>query len=195
MERKDYSPEQDTLISIADYLLLEEGAEYKSEFEGGKVIRMAGGSVPHETICFNLHAALHQQLQGTECRGFGSNLKIGIEEAGRYYYPDALVVCGDLIYGLDRKDIITNPTVIVEVFSDSTQHRDRGEKFRHYRLLPSFQEYVLISQEQLYVEVFAREDERIWKYQAFSRLTDKLRLAAPGIEILLETLYEQVDFE
>jgi len=140
--------------TFEEYLAIEEQAEYKSEFRGGKIVAMPGGTLNHSAIISNTNAALHHALRkkGGKCRDMESNLKIWVESDATGVYPDVMVFCGQPEFWEGRKDVILNPTLIVEVLSASTEDYDRGTKFAKYRCITSFKEYVLISQSEPLVE-------------------------------------------
>lgn len=133
-------------ISFSDYLTLEEQSEGKYEFHDGFVWAMAGGSLNHGTISGNVFSALSSAIQnkdGSNCRPVNSEVKVYIESANRGVYPDAMVICGEPEFYVNRKDVVTNPKLVVEVLSPNTATFDRGNKFRYYKSLPSFREYIL----------------------------------------------------
>jgi len=148
-----------------EYLALEEKAEYKSEYHDGEivplfreivdgqVVAMAGGSPIHSEISLSIEAELRAALKGTPCKAYNSDLKIRVKKVKRSFYPDVTVVCGEPEYYDENENIITNPTVIVEVLSPSTSGYDRLDKFFFYRQAESLQEYVLVDTQKLYIEV------------------------------------------
>ena len=145
-------------FTIEEYLLREEAAEYKSEYAGGKVQAMSGGSIDHSIIGSNINAALNNAISSQEldCIAFNSEIRIFIEEANSFVYPDAMVTCEKIkTYSEDQHSVI-NPMLIVEVLSDSTERYDRGDKFHKYCSLPAFREYVLIDQHKPVVDVLYR---------------------------------------
>ena len=116
-------------LTPEEYLDAERQADYKSEFWYGEMFAMAGASEAHNTIVANLSFLLVGQLKGRDCKAYASDLRIKVSEAGNYAYPDLVVVCGKREFDDERLDILVNPTVIIEVLSDSTEAFDRGEKF------------------------------------------------------------------
>ncbi len=147
--------------SPEEYLHQEETASDRHEYFNGEIFMMAGGTHNHEVIGVNLIAALHQYTRGKQCTAYGSNMKILVAAHGLYTYPDAMLVCGKIDFVVGRKDVITNPLLIIEVLSDSTQSYDRGDKFALYRGLPAFAHYLLIHQDRPFVEYHQRT-ERGW---------------------------------
>jgi len=146
-----------TKLTYAEYLAAERKSDVKLEYLRGEVWAMAGGAIEHGRLVLNVGAELRRALAGKRCVAFGSEVKIRVVETDRSTYPDASVVCGKQEIAVDDEHAITNPTVLVEVLSDSTEASDRGEKFAHYRRLASFQEYVLVSQTSPRIEVFRRD--------------------------------------
>lgn len=146
--------------SYADYLTFERTAPSKHEYVGGMVLAMAGGSPEHARLAGSLARLLGNAIGDRPCAVFSSDLRVRIPETNRSTYPDLTVVCGHRQTAADDDDAIVNPTVLVEVLSDSTEADDRGEKFAHYRRLASLQEYVLVAQKAQRIEVYRREGDR-----------------------------------
>ncbi len=174
-----------------EYLVLEEKAEYRSEYDDGLIVAMAGATVNHNRIVRNTDRAFGRKLSAS-CESFTSELKVWVNNHRKFYYPDVLVICGELEFYQKREDTITNPILIVEVLSDSTEAKDRGEKFGVYQMLESLQEYVLISQDKAKVEQFLKQTDGSWKYQATIGSKSKIKLDSIGIELTLEEIYQQV---
>jgi Uma2 family endonuclease len=151
--------------SYAEYLAYEQDSGLKHEFEDGQILAMAGGSRRHNALASRISAAL-EQGRGSECIAFQSDQKVRVLATGKATYPDASMVCGS-IEG-DPADplgvTITNPTLLVEVLSPSTEQEDRGNKWQHYQLIPSLREYVLVSQSEPRVERYRRLDSGAWEY-------------------------------
>ncbi|MEL7168040.1 MAG: Uma2 family endonuclease [Bacteroidota bacterium] len=179
-----------------EYFAWEETQVEKHEYVHGEVFPMSGGTRNHALIPANFIAALVPLLRGTGCRVFSSDLRIQIHD-DRYTYPDLSVVCGPEQYRTDRQTTLLNPTLIVEVLSDSTAEYDRGEKFEAYRQVASLREYVLVAQDRLHVELFRKEPaggdgaDR-WVLYEFAG-DDTLTLASVGTEVPMTALYEGVD--
>ena len=185
LEKHHYSPEE--------YLALEETAEYKSEYYRGELFAMVGASVNHNQIVSNLHASLHLHLKHKPCRVFMSDLRLWMQEANLYTYPDLLVVCGTLAFAPGRNDTITNPMLIIEVLSESTQAYDRGRKFEFYRTLPTLKEYLLIDQYRFYVEQFSKNSENKWVFSEYTPSQKKLILSSLDFQLSFQDLYDKVE--
>ena len=183
-KKKKYTPEQ--------YLVLEEKAEYRSEYEDGEIVAMAGGSLDHAQITSNVNRFLGNKIAG-RCRSLTTDVKVRVEDYRKFYYPDVLIFCGEPKFYQKRNDTITNPILIVEVLSDSTEAKDRGEKFAAYQTLESLQEYVLVSQDKAKVEQFTRENDGSWKYQATIGLKSKVNFTSVETELTLDEVYQQVN--
>lgn len=187
-------PQAKRYITPEEYLRIERAAEFKSEYYDGEMFAMAGTTRWHARITTTVTSALLSLLRGGSCFPYGSDLRVNIPSTKLYTYPDITVIC-DPFESLDEtEDTVTNPRVIVEVLSDSTEAYDRGKKFAHYRTLISLQEYVLISQKSALVEVFARQGDRTWKLTPVSGLDGTARLESLGIEVPLSEIYEGVVF-
>jgi len=190
-----------------EYLALEEKAEYKSEYHDGEivplfreivdgeVVAMAGGSPNHSKISLSIGAELRTSLKGTTCQAYNSDLKIRVKKVKRSFYPDVTVVCGEPEYYDKNENIITNPTVIVEVLSPSTSGYDRLDKFFFYRQAESLQEYVLVDTQKLYVEVFKLQENRKWILSTYDNLNENVLFESINVEILMSEIYDRVNFE
>jgi Uma2 family endonuclease len=149
-------PAHTVRYSYHEYLVLERTSNTKHEYLGGQIYAMAGGTPDHAAIAANVVALLNVQLRGKGCRVYTSDLRVRAVETGLATYPDVTVVCGR--FEADPEDASTaiNPTVVVEVLSPSTADYDRGEKFEHYRRIPTLREVVLVAHDERLVEVRRR---------------------------------------
>ena len=175
-----------------EYLTMEREADYKSEYVSGEVFAMAGTSYKHTIIVSNLLRELGLQLRGGPCRAVANDLRVLTQATGVYTYPDVVIVCGQPQFSDDYLDTLLNPTVLIEVLSDSTEAFDRGGKFAHYRRLESLQEYVLITQSLMRVEHFVRNGEsRVMTELNTSE--DALRLTSVNASVSLPDIYEDIE--
>ena len=165
-------------VSYADYQERERKSATKLEWLDGVVYDMAGGSPEHAGLAAATAIALGAQLRGKPCRVFGSDLKIRVLATGLATYPDLSIVCGRLETDPADENAATNPKVLVEVLSDSTEAYDRGEKFAHYRRIPSLREYVLVSQHEPHIEVFRKNTAGKWELSEEGRAGDTVPLAS-----------------
>jgi len=183
--KRYYTPEE--------YLALERAADYKSEYVAGEIFAMAGASEDHNTIAGNIFRLLGNQFQGGPCRVYISDMRVQVATTGMYTYPDVVAVCGPREFADAHRDSLLNPTVIVEVLSPSTQDYDRGAKFDYYWRQPSLAEYVLVAQDQMRVEHFARQGAG-WLLTLARAPADLLRLPALDAALPLAVIYENVEF-
>lgn len=179
----------------AEYLALEEKAEYKSEYFQGKIVAMAGASLNHSRIVRNLSALLNQAFAAKPCEVFTTDVRLWIEKRNFFTYPDVIVVCDEPQFFKDRTDTITNPQIIIEVLSKSTAEYDRSDKFHAYWTLDSFAEYVLVDQYRVQVEYFRRVSGKQWELQVFTRLDESLSLKSIEVKLPLEQIYQRVNWE
>jgi len=184
--KKYYSPEE--------YLVLEETAEFKSEYYQGEIFAMAGASVNHNQIMLNTVIKLNKDLTD-KCRIFVTDVRLWINKKELFTYPDIMIVYGKIEFYTKHDDTITNPIVIFEVLSESTKNYDRGEKFVSYRMIPSFQEYVLIDQSQIHVEHFYIGEQGKWVLTEYNDLADVLKLTKIDFQISLRDIYHRVEFK
>lgn len=175
-------------LSPAEYLEWEEKSEIKHEYMDGEIYAMAGASDDHWTIVSNLSAILRTHLKGSPCRQLG-DVKAKINHRDRYYYPDLMVTCDDR----DKLDRYVKRyyKLMIEVLSESTEAFDRGQKFEDYRRSPSLEEYVLISQHRMNVEVYRRNVSDRWELQAY-HAGDRVELVSLNLTFAIEDLYEEI---
>ena len=179
-----------------EYLRFEYDAEERHQFYEGEIFAMAGGSPQHSLVIANVIGALGGRLVGKPCRVYDSNLRVRIPRTTLYTYPDASVICGELQFdSLDtRKHTVTNPTLLVEVLSPTTEGWDRGGKFQNYRRIDSLKEYVLVNSDTPLVETFIRQATGSWMLGAFEGLDAVAQLPSLGIELSLREIYAGITF-
>jgi Uma2 family endonuclease len=176
-----------------EYLALERQAQYKSEYYAGEIFAMAGASRWHNLIVANVVGELRSQLKGRPCTTYPSDMRVKISATGLYVYPDVTVVCGEAQFDDTQQDTLLNPTLIVEVLSDSTEAYDRGGKFAHYRKLDSLMAYVLITQTKPHVEHYLRQPDNRWLLSEADSIHDTIHLPAIDCHLALAEVYDKVD--
>lgn len=185
--------------TLEEYLAFEANAEDKHEFVNGKIIEMPGATSPHNLIATNILTCIKIALKAKETTYFvmGSDMKIYIESLDQVRYPDAVVVCEELVHYGDSKMLLVNPLLIVEILSPSTEKFDRETKFEEYKNLPSFKEYFLIHQERPMVTTYLREkeEEDLWRIRSTTGLDQSCALKSIDIELALSDIYEHIEFE
>lgn len=181
-------------MTPSDYLLLERQAESKSEYLNGRIYAMSGASRNHNRITVNLARRLGNQLGGSSCEPFVNDMRVKVSPTGLYTYPDAVIVCGEPRFEDQQVDTLLNPTVIIEVLSDSTEAYDRGDKFAHYRTLASLTDYLLVAQNRPRIEHYVRQADGQWLYSAADDLEAQVEIATVGCVLRLAEVYERVTF-
>jgi Uma2 family endonuclease len=186
---------KEKIYTIEEYFESEERSQEKHEFYNGKITTMPGGTPIHNEIAAKVIAQLIIAIKtaSRKYRVYTSDMKIQIPAENTFVYPDAVVVCENPILYKHYKTVITNPLLIVEVLSKSTEEHDRSTKFDYYRSLPSFQEYVLLSQTRPRASVYHRRGTNTWEIDDIT--TGVLDLQSIGCQIVLEDIYEDVLFE
>jgi Uma2 family endonuclease len=182
-----------SFFSVEEYLQLEQTSEVRHEYLGGQVFAMSGGSKEHNTISLNIASTLRSHLRGGYCRAFMADMKVNIELNSRhnksiYYYPDVVVTCDS-----DEQDrfSLNYPCLIIEVLSPSRGITDKREKLVNYRTLESLQEYVLVSQDKIKVEVYRKDNQGNWLMQTLGK-DDELRLDSIDLTLTMAQIYEDV---
>ena len=179
----------------AEYLAFERAAATKHEFVDGQPVAMSGASRAHNLLVGAFVSLLYSGLRGRPCEVYPSDMRVKVAPSGLYTYPDVTVVCGEPLFTDDHVDTLTNPTLLVEVLSESTESYDRGKKFQHYRQLESLQEYLLVSQSEPRVERFARVRGDDWLLTDAHGQDASITLTSVDVEISLAELYERIDFD
>ena len=174
------------LMSMEEYLKFEEGTPVRHEYVAGEIFAMSGGSLEHELISGNVFATLHAHLRGGPCKSFMNNFKLHLEvnESKFFYYPDVMVACGP------NTDIrfCTNPRLIIEVLSPSTERTDRGEKASNYRQIPALEEYVLVAQRMAEVTIYRRSAH--WAPLILSSVEETAEFHSIELSLPLGQIYE-----
>lgn len=187
IQQRHYTPEE--------YLAQEEVAEFHSEYRDGEIVPMTGGSINHNQIAGNVYACLKFALRGKNLKPYIGDLRLWIPRYRQYTYPDVFVIQGQPVFQAQRTDTILNPDLIVEVLSKSTKGYDRTDKFRYYRSIAEFREYVLIDQYEIAIEQYTKTDEDSWLFRAHESDADKIVLASVNVEMAITDIYEGVDFD
>lgn len=177
-----------------EYLEIERLALDKHEFYKGEIFAMSGASIPHNMIAMNCYVDLGTKLKGKNCKPFGSDLRIHIPKNTLYTYPDISIVCGDIETTDDKFDTVTNPSVIIEILSESTKNYDKGGKFTLYREIDSLQEYILIDSERIMIEKFTRNLDNSWQLNEYKAIEQNFRITTVAIEMNLSDIYAGVTF-
>jgi Uma2 family endonuclease len=186
IQQRYYTPEE--------YLALEEVAEFKSEYWDGEIVPMAGGSINHNRIVGNVYTYLKFHLRGKNQEPFLSDLRLWIPRYRQYTYPDILVIQGNPALYNNRIDTITNPLLIVEVLPKSTQKYDHTDKFRFYRSIPEFREYVLINQYEFQIEQYIKTGKGEWLFREYETEDAIINFVSISLEMAIANIYESVDF-
>jgi Uma2 family endonuclease len=185
-QQRYYNPEE--------YLAQEEAAEFRSEYRDGEIVPMTGGSINHNQIAGNVYALLKFALRGKNLKPYIGDLRLWIPNFRQYTYPDVLIIQGQPVFQDQRTDIILNPCLIIEILSKSTKDYDRTDKFRYYRSISEFREYVLIDQYGIAIEQYTKTDKDTWLFRAYESDAEKIILTSIDIEMTVTDIYEGVEF-
>lgn len=188
------SAEPKPKLSPVEYLAIEKKANYKSQYLDGEMFAMAVASRPHNRINENLSVEVGVQLKGGPCQALSRDQRVLVERTGLFTYPDLMIVCGPVETAQLDDDTITNPSVLVEVLSPSTERYDRGAKFRNYQQLTSLKEYVLVAQDEAVCERFVRQADGSWALVSFVGLNAVLEFATVPVKVALAEIYTGVEF-
>lgn len=178
--------------SLEEYLELEEKTAYKSEFRNGKIVKMAGGTFAHTRLISNIFKLLGR-LEGDTFETLSSDQTIFIPAYNQAVYSDTLVIKGEPEFYEGNNHVLINPTLIIEVLSNSTERYDRSGKFRKYQSLASFQEYVLIDQYMPIVDVLYKEGERDWRMKTYVGLEEEVYFKSIDVTLKMSDIYKKVE--
>jgi Uma2 family endonuclease len=181
-------------LSRAEYLLIERKADFKSEFFDGEMFAMSGASLAHNRINENVSVEIGTQLKGGRCQSFSRDLRVSVDRTGLICYPDLVIVCGKVEPAGDDSDTITNPTVIIEILSDSTERYDRTTKLKHYRDIPSLREYVMIAQDEWRCERYHRLADGTWSHEFLIGPDAVLELTSAAVRVPFAEIFADVVF-
>ncbi|MBV5260272.1 Uma2 family endonuclease [Synechococcus moorigangaii CMS01] len=178
-------------LSPEEYLEFEKHSEIKHEYMHGEAYAMAGATRAHNTVSLNLAIACRNHLGDSPCRTYMADVKVHLSAGKKFFYPDLVVSCDDdddlsLSY-------VTQPRVIIEVLSESTEGFDRGDKFKFYRTIPSLQEYILVSTTYYSVDCFRRSEGKLWILESYQGQEATLKLQSLDLEIPLVDIYATVN--
>lgn len=175
--------------TFREYLELEETSTVRHEFLEGEIYAMAGGTPEHAALTMSIGATLVAALRGGPYRVHSSDLRVRVQATGLATYPDVTVVCGPYETDPESRTTVTNPRVLVEVTSDSTEEYDRSEKLASYKQIPGLAAIVLVSHRERLIEVIERREEDAWKRQE-ARRGGHVRLPALDCDLVVDEIYD-----
>lgn len=176
-------------FTIDEFLKMEREAEFRSEYIQGEIVAMSGGIPTHAILGTTVCSHLEQQLRDKPCTVAGSDLRLCCLPVDVLTYPDVVVFCEPIRYLDGTDDTLSDAVLIVEVLSKSTRNYDRGEKFRFYRTLPSFSEYLLLAQDEIRAEHHARQSDGSWIFREWTAKESVIHLNSIGCKLVLGDLY------
>jgi|SRR5438874_1061070 len=188
------TPNPKAKMTLEEYFEFDKNAEGNFEYFDGEIFEMSGVSPNHARIERNLTVKLTSRAFERGCEVFPANLRIKIPTLSIYRYPDLSLVCGRAEFvDVGGVQCLVNPTLIIEVLSESTERYDRGEKFLEYKSIESFQEYLLILSTGIGVTLFQKHDERFW-LQSDYKAGESFHLNTLDLDMNVDDLYQGVDF-
>lgn len=186
--------QEQPLYTPEEYLDQEAQAAVKSKYDDGVITPMTGGTTNHNQISGNCYLALSLGLRKQDYRVFFADVKVWIPSSKKFRYPDVMVIAGEPEYYMTRKTTVTNPQIIIEVLSDSTEEFDREDKFKLYQTIPSFQEYLLIDQNQIAIDHFYKTQPKHWQIDQFDDQDNEIQLRSVGVTLSIADIYDKVQF-
>jgi Uma2 family endonuclease len=182
--------------TLEEYLELDKNSDERLEYWDGEIFSMAGVSGEHDKIEGNLYFLLRSRLDERKCRAFLANMRIKVPTMPPYRYRDLSALCGKPVFEkIGDVDVLTNPTVIIEVLSRSTEAYDRGDKFTHYKSIPSFREYLLLAQHRPHITQFIKRHGGEWIHREYNDLNEVVKLTSMDCELSLSEVYQNISFK
>jgi Uma2 family endonuclease len=182
------------IYSIEEYFQLELNSNERFEYFDGEVYTMSGVSESHDAIEVNLITTFRTKLKDKKCRNFAANMRLKVPSLPPYRYSDGSALCGEAIFEkIGGVDVLVNPQLIIEVLSRSTEKFDRDQKFKHYKSIESFSEYLLISQESYFVVHYRKHNEKFWMQTEYDKLEDVIILNTLDCDLTLAEIYEDIE--
>ena len=178
-----------------EFLTFERASDEKHEYYDGVIVAMSGAKRAHNLISVNVGSSLHAALKNKDCETYMSEMRVFVPAVRLYTYPDIVVVCGDPQFVDDEFDTLTNPVLLIEILSDSTEGYDRGLKFQNYRSIESLVEYVLVSQNAARIEKYVKHGDGFWLLSDAAGLESSITLEAIDCTLSLADVYAKVKFD
>jgi Uma2 family endonuclease len=180
--------------TLEEYFQLELNSNERFEYFDGEIYSMAGVNQEHDAIESNVHTSIKLKLRGKQCRVFLANMRLKVPSLPPYRYSDGSALCGESVFEkIGGVDVLVNPQLIIEVLSHSTEKFDRDQKFKHYKSIESFSEYLLISQETYFVVHYRKHNEKFWMQTEYDKLDDVINLTTLDCDLTLAEIYEDID--
>jgi Uma2 family endonuclease len=181
--------------TLEEYFELERSTNERLEYWNGEIYSMSGGSEEHDQIEGNTYLTLRLALRERQCRVFTANMRIKVPSLPPYRYGDVSALCGQPIFEkIGGVDTLTNPALIIEVLSESTEAYDRGDKFTHYKSIPTLREYLLIAQHRPHITQYVKQEDGSWGYREVNDLSASLHLPSVDCVLDLREVYRHVIF-
>jgi Uma2 family endonuclease len=182
-----------TVFTEVEYLALEAASDTKHELIDGSIVAMAGASPAHNALAAKMTVSLGQLALGKPCVTLTSDQRIHVPATGLYTYADVLVACGQRRYKPDRPASLLNPTVVVEVTSDTSEDFDRGKKFLSYQSIPELRDYVIVSHRERRIDHYRRSDHGEWIVATHIALDARVSLSGLEGAFTVNDVYDGVD--
>ena len=176
-------------LSEEEYLELDRANDYRSEYINGEMIAMAGGSPRHSVITVNCSSQIRARLAGRSCYVFSPDMRLLTPANRSYAYPDVSVVCGEATFKPNSSDVLTNPSLIVEVLSPSTETYDKSIKFSLYKDLVSLQEYLMVSTDRVNVWHYSRLPDNSWLFREYAQIEAEMPIPSLNLTLSLGEIY------
>lgn len=181
--------------TVDEYFAFDESeTERRYEYCNGVLYLKDGENLSHNVISSALITTLANQVSDYPCYVLASRMRVKVTE-NSYFYPDLVIVCGKEVYKTDKETTLLNPTVVIEILSPSTEQFDRGRKFSMYRQNPSLQAYLLVSQDETFIECYLRQADNSWVLKDYRHTDDEIDLSLIHCRLKLADVYRKVDFE
>jgi len=188
-------PKTKHYITPEEYLIFErEALDQRHEYFDGEIFIKEGGSYRHNLISVAIQGIAYSQLINSACEILAANMRVKVEQTSAYIYPDIVAISENPQFEDQVFDTLLNPVVIIEILSKSTENDDRGKKFKNYRKIKLLQEYLLVSQEEIHVEHYQRQDNNSWTFKEYALPEEKITLSSINAQLTLADIYAKITF-
>lgn len=180
-------------ISPDEYLAMERASEEKHEYYDGFVVAMSGARLRHNQIAGNVLTGIGAFLKGKECQVLPSDMRVSTPNRDTYMYPDLSIVCGKPELEDDKFDTLTNPSVVFEIWSPSTQKNDTGYKLIYYQHIPTLREYIMIDSAKRFAQIVRKQHDGAWRFEDIIEPNNELYIHTINFRITFDEIYRNTD--
>lgn len=194
MSEQSTTAQTDKKHTPEEYLSKERGGSTKHEYVGGKILALAGSNRTRSLIGSNTTIAVGNRIHGQKNEIYAGNMRVQMS-ANRFSYPDVVIVSSKPIFADEKADVLQNPTIVVEIYSKKTNSQDKTEKLESYLAMDSIREYLLVKEDEMRVEHYAKQNAKQWVYRIYNEREDIISMESINCKVSLSEIYAQINFD